>query len=79
MSTPAVAGDIAGDGDGCAAPDSPSAPSARALLYGEPLLDLPQSSASDEGATGLSGEAQPSPPPEPPPATVWVRTGKAHI
>ena len=42
MSTPAVAGDIAGDGDGCAAPDSPSAPSARALLYGEPLLDLPQ-------------------------------------
>ena len=39
MSTP---GDIAGDGDGCAAPDSPSAPSARALLYGEPLLDLPQ-------------------------------------
>ena len=42
MSTPAVAGDKAGDGDGCAAPDSPSAPSARALLYGEPLLDLPQ-------------------------------------
>ncbi|MGL4189960.1 MAG: segregation and condensation protein A [Sphaerotilus sulfidivorans] len=42
MSTPAVAGDIAGDGDGCAAPDSPSAPAARALLYGEPLLDLPQ-------------------------------------
>ena len=42
MSVPAAAGETAGDGDGCAAPDSPSAPSARALLYGEPLLDLPQ-------------------------------------
>ena len=42
MSTPAVAGETAGDGDGGAPPDSAEAPAARALLYGEPLLDLPQ-------------------------------------
>ena len=42
MSAPAVAGEAAGDGHGSAAPDSAGAPAARALLYGEPLLDLPQ-------------------------------------
>ncbi len=42
MSPPAVAGDAAGDGNGSPPPDSAAAPAARALLYGEPLLDLPQ-------------------------------------
>ena len=42
MSVPAAAGETAGDGDGGAAADSAEAPAARALLYGEPLLDLPQ-------------------------------------
>jgi len=42
MSPPAVAGDAAGDGNSSPLPDSAAAPAARALLYGEPLLDLPQ-------------------------------------
>ena len=42
MSVPAAAGETAGDGDGGAPPGSAEAPAARALLYGEPLLDLPQ-------------------------------------